>query len=174
MTKTYTIPDEYRSGLWESTVEGAENGVFSARMGDPPFNHDFGGDYAFTSFETDGPATLRVRTRVPRDLSRTAILPASCGATLRRIDDSTLEIAVPGPCRFSLEPDGRSHPLLVFADPPETDAPDLDDPKVKAFTSGVTLPKDGRIELGDGETLYIAAGAVVQGGVHARGRDIRI
>ena len=47
------MPEEYRSGLWEATVDGQANGVASARTCDPPFDkrYDFGGEYAFTSFE---------------------------------------------------------------------------------------------------------------------------
>ena len=54
----YTVPEEYRSGLWEAAVDGRPNGVASARTCDPPFDkrYDFGGEYAFTSFEMDAPA----------------------------------------------------------------------------------------------------------------------
>ena len=61
----YTVPDEYLSGLWEVTVDGQANGVASARTCDPPFDkrYDFGGEYAFTSFEMDAPAKVTVRPK---------------------------------------------------------------------------------------------------------------
>ena len=31
----YTVPEEYRSGLWEAIVDGQANGVASARTCDP-------------------------------------------------------------------------------------------------------------------------------------------
>ncbi|MBR1586990.1 MAG: hypothetical protein IJ658_01575, partial [Kiritimatiellae bacterium] len=73
----YTVPDEYRSGLWEAAVDGRPNGVASARTCDPPFDkrYDFGGEYAFTSFEMDAPAKVTVRPKTARDLSRVRILP---------------------------------------------------------------------------------------------------
>ena len=43
---------------------------------------------------------------------------------------------------------------------------------MKYFGPGVH--QAGAIELADNETLYIAGGAVVKGGVHARGRNIKI
>ena len=36
-----------------------------------------------------------------------------------------MELEVPRPCRFSVEPDGRRNPLLVFANPPERNVPDI-------------------------------------------------
>ena len=173
----YTVPDEYKSGLWEASVDGRPNGVASARTCDPPIDrrYDFGGEYAFTSFEMDAPAKVTVRPKTARDMSRVRILPASAPVTARMLPDGALELAVARPCRFSVEPDGRRNPLLVFANPPERNVPDLNDPKVKVFGPGVHEGgADGRIELKDGETLYLKAGAFVKCGVYAHGRNIRI
>ena len=173
----YTVPDEYRSGLWEATVDGQANGVASARTCDPPFDkrYDFGGEYAFTSFEMDAPAKVTVHPKAARDMSKVRILPAGAPVTLRSLPDGALELSVARPCRFSVEPDGRRHPLLVFANPPERNMPDEKDPKVKAFGPGVHLGGEkGRIELKDGETLYLKAGAFVKGGIRAHGKGIRI
>ena len=153
------------------------NGVASARTCDPPFDkrYDFGGEYAFTSFEMDAPAKVTVRPKTARDMGRVRILPASAPVAMRTLPDGALELAVARPCRFSVEPDGRRHPLLVFANPPEKNAPDEKDPKVKVFGPGVHEGGvKGRIELKDGETLYLKAGAFVKGGIRAHGKDIRI
>lgn len=56
-------------------------------------------------------------------------------------------------------------PLYLFADPPETNKPSANDPGVHYFGPGVHYP--GYITLEDNETLYIAAGAVVYGGIRA-------
>ena len=155
-TTCYTVPEKYRSGLWEAAVDGRPNGVASARTCDPPFDkrYDFGGEYAFTSFEMDAPAKVTVRPKTARDMGRVRILPASAPVTMRTLPDGALELAVARPCRFSVEPDGRRHPLLVFANPPERNAPDEKDPKVKVFGPGVHEGGvKGRIELKDGETL---------------------
>ena len=172
----YTVPDEYRSGLWEAFVDGRTNGVASARTCDPPFEkQDAGGEYAFTSFEMDSPAVVTVRPKIARDMRRVRILPASAPVKMRSLPDGALELAVERPCHFSVEPDGRRNPLLVFANPPERNAPDENDPKVKVYGPGVHLGgANGRIELRDGETLYLKAGAFVKGGIYATGKDIRI
>jgi|GEM_PF-2649630 len=73
------------------------------------------------------------------------------------------------PCpayQVTVEPDGRHGGLLLFADAPETEIPDPDDPKVHYYGPG--LHRAGVIELHDGETLYLAPGAVVEGGICAQ------
>ncbi len=171
----HTVPECCRSALWRVRVDGAECGVASARTCDEPFagwGFRQGGEYAFTSFEMTAPATLQVRSLPSRELDRVKILPEGVPAVCRVIAPDTLEIAVTRPCRFSVEPDGRESPLLVFAEPPLADAPDERDPKVKVFDPG--WHDAGRIELGDGETLFLKAGAFVKGGVFAKGDNIRI
>lgn len=172
----YTVPDEYKSSLWEAMVDGHPNGVASARTCDPPIEHyDYGGEYAFTSFEMDAPAKVIVRSKSKRNLSRVRILPASAPVTLRSFPDGTLELLVSRPCCFSVEPEIRRNPLLVFANPSERSVPDESDPKVKTFGPGVHIGgENGRIELKDGETLYLKAGAFVKGGIYASGNNIRI
>ena len=171
-----TVPDEYRSRLWEAAVSGCPNGVASARTCDPPIeSYDYGGEYAFTSFEMDAPVKLTVRPKSKRDLGSVRILPVSAPVTFQHLPNGMLELTVARPCRFSIEPDGRRNPLLVFANPPERNAPDENDPKVKVFGPGVHLGgENGRIELKDGETLYLKAGAFVKGGIYAHGKNIRI
>ena len=76
------------------------------------------------------------------------------------------------PTKVSIEPDGKKGPLLLFANPLETDVPKADDPTVLYYGPGTH--QVGAIILGDGQTLYLAGGAVVKGAVIARGSNIRI
>ena len=76
------------------------------------------------------------------------------------------------PFKRIFDPDHRRSVLILFGDAPETDVPDRNDPKVRWFGPGEH--KAGAITLTDGETLYLARGAVVHGGLYARGRDIRV
>lgn len=177
MAVCYPVPEGYVSRLWEVMVEGRANGVARARTCDAPFNkhYDFGGEYAFTSFEMRGPVKMLVRPKKLRDLSSVRILPTSAPVNMRKLPDGSLELTVAKPCRFSVEPDNRRNPLLVFANPPEQNMPDVKDPKVKVYGAGVHLGGErGRIELKDGETLYLKPGAFVKCGVLASGKDIRI
>lgn len=173
----HSVPEEYRSLLWEATVNGQTNGVAKARTCDPPFdkNFDFGGEYAFMSFDMSAPVMVTLRPKTIRNLSHVRILPESAPVTVRHLPNGALELSVAQPCRFSVEPDGRRNPLLVFANPPERNAPDESDPKVKVYGPGThTGGTTGYIHLKDGETLYLKAGAFVKGGVHAHGKGIRI
>ncbi|MBQ9798524.1 MAG: hypothetical protein IJO40_01115 [Thermoguttaceae bacterium] len=60
--------------------------------------------------------------------------------------------------------------MLIFGNAPEIDAPKPGDANVVYFGPGVHRP--GKIELTDGQTLYLAGGAVVKGAVLARGKNI--
>ena len=71
-----------------------------------------------------------------------------------------------------VEPDGRKGPLLLFANPLETDTPKQGDPNVVYFGPGVHKPE--KIALQSGQTLYLAGGALVKAEVLAQGSNITI
>ena len=169
------VPDKCRSSLWTARLDGKELCVASARTCDQPFSgwgfHQ-GGEYAFASFEMDSPVSLAVRTLVPRNIGNVRIQPQGVPVSVSRVYSDTIELTVSRPCCFSVEPDGRESPILVFAMPPLSDAPRESGGKVRVFGPG--WHDAGRIELSDGETLYLKAGAFVKGGVFAKGDNIRI
>ena len=101
------------------------------------------------------------------------IRPASLGLSANKCGDDTFEITVTKPCQFSVEIDGRVHPLLVFVNEPEKNIPTKDENTI-VFGPGIHEPKDGCITLGDHQTLYLAAGAVVRCGVEIHGENVRI
>jgi hypothetical protein len=88
------------------------------------------------------------------------------------VDDHTLNLTLDQPRKLSVEPDGKKGPLLLFANPLETDAPKPDDKDVVYFGPGVHKPE--KILLQSNQTLYIAGGAVVKAEVLAEGTNIRI
>jgi hypothetical protein len=71
-----------------------------------------------------------------------------------------------------VEPDGKNGPLLLFANPLETDVPKPDGPGVVYFGPGVHKPE--KIILESNQTLYLAGGSVVKAEVLAQGANIRI
>jgi hypothetical protein len=147
--------------------------VYAARVLDPPFagkEWDYGGNYSFANFDTDGPVEVRITS--PRVLTNAIVRPASAGAKLRVVDAHTIVLALSGPRLLSFEPDGKRAPLLLFANPPESKPPKAGDPGVIFFGPGIHKP--GRIVVTNDQTLYLAAGAVVQGGVLAEGNNLRI
>jgi hypothetical protein len=65
------------------------------------------------------------------------------------------------------ELDGPHHALHLFADPPEGEFPKASDPNVLYFGPGVHRP--GKIKLKNGQTVYVAGGAVVYTAIGGRG-----
>ncbi len=130
----------------------------------------FEGPYWFGAFTLTKPVTVTVDCTFPLDKVR--ILPVSAGMTFRRISENRIAFYADKPFKISIERHGRKSPLLLFADAPEKGAPAPDAPKVRYFGPGVHAV--GRIDLSDGETLYLAEGAVVNGCVRAKGENITI
>ncbi|HUU22278.1 MAG TPA: glycosyl hydrolase family 28 protein, partial [Phycisphaerae bacterium] len=152
------------------SVNGKGVDVYIAPVYTPDYKvRPFGGPYSFAYFDVDGPVTVTVTTAKP--LEKVRILPDSRGIK-PKVKGDTLTFDLPGPGQVSVEPDAKNGPLLLFANPLETARPDPAARGVKYFGPGVH--KAGRIKLGDGETLYVAGGAIVKGGVLAEGNDITI
>ena len=162
------LSEEY--AVW---ADGKRVDVYSARVLDPPFagkQWDFGGPYSFANFDLAGPAEVRITSK--RSLRNTVVRPAGPGIKTRLEDEHTLIVALPGPRKLSIEPDGKKGPLLLFANPLEENPPRPDAPGVIYFGPGVHQP--GRILVTNNQTLYLAGGSVVKGGVLAQGENIRI
>jgi hypothetical protein len=88
------------------------------------------------------------------------------------IEDNRIMFSWTGPGQLVVEVDNLP-PLYLFSDPEETEIPSATDPNVKYFGPGVHRP--GYLELRDNETIYIAPGAVVYGGIRAEGAsNIRV
>lgn len=171
---TYPAPaGEPVSDDYQVFADGKRVDAYTARTLDPPFagkQWDFGGPYSFANFDTSGPVKVRITSK--RTLRETVVRPQSANVRLQVVDDHTIELAMEGPRKVSVEPDGKRGPLLLFANPIEDQAPRADDPGVRYFGPGVH--RAGRIDVGDGQTVYLAAGAVVKGAIVAKGSKIRI
>jgi hypothetical protein len=171
---TYPAPQgEALSGDYEVWAAGQKVDVYTARVLDAPFagkQYDYGGPYSFANFDLAGPTEVRITSK--RSLRNTVVRPARPDLQTRLENDNTLVLSLPGPRKLSIEPDGKKGPLLLFADPMEEDAPKAGAPGVIFFGPGIHKP--GRITITSKQTLYLAGGAVVKGGILAQGEDIRI
>jgi len=151
-------------------VNGKPVDVYIAPVWDPPGqSNSFGGPYSFAYFDFAGSVNVEITTVKPLD--RVRILPESRGIK-PILKGGTLSFAINKPGQFSIEPDAKNGPLLLFANPLEKNPPKQGGPGVIYFGPGLHNP--GEIKLQDNQTLYIAGGAVVQGGVKAQGTNIRI
>ena len=171
---TYPAPDgEILSTDYEVSAEGKKVDVYTARVLDPPFagkEYDFGGPYAFASFDMSGRVTVKITSTRP--LGNVVVRPVSPDVTIKKDGDHALLLLLERPLKLSIEPDGKKGPLLLFANPLENEPPKPDTPNVIYFGPGVH--KSGLVKVRENQTLYLAGGAVVKGAVAAEGANIRI
>ncbi|HVP13454.1 MAG TPA: glycosyl hydrolase family 28 protein [Phycisphaerae bacterium] len=162
-------PEPIMDAPYKVKVNGRAVKVHVAPVWYPENVRPFGGPYAFASFEVADKAEVEITTDRPLDKVR--ILPKSSGVR-PHVKGRTLSFTLSSPCQLSIEPNAKKGPLLLFANPPEHNRPDPNSPDVKYYGPGEH--QAGLIELHDGQTLYLAPGAVVYGGVHATGKNIRV
>ena len=175
--RTYpVVSDEPESGIWQVKVNGQSVQVLTARTADAPFeNYDYGGTYSFVSIDADEQVEFEIEKKRGKDtLANLVLRPASLGLVPEDKQERSFKVKVDHPCRFSVEFDGRRNPLLVFVNPPEKDVPAEGDPNVIWYGPGIHRPEGGIVSLGDGQTLYLAPGAVVHAGIKATGKNITI
>ncbi len=123
-------------------------------------------DVAWAPFAFTGRVTVRV-TKLDGDFARARVLPSS-RAIKPTIAGRTATFALDRPGQFAVEFDESiAHPLLVFADPPETEIPARDDPNVIWFGPGVHDLGEKFIAPRAGQTVYLAPGAFVRGRLKA-------
>ena len=121
------------------------------------------------SFACEG--SVEIRISAPGTITSASVRPGSRGIAAR-IEGNELLFTLPGPDKLYIEIDDLP-PLCLFADAPETDVPEAGDPAVKYFGPGEHRP--GLITLADNESVYIAPGAIVYGGIRADGAaNIRV
>lgn len=128
---------------------------------------------AIASFDFDG--TVDVRIEPHRDPKWVDVRPLSRGVRAT-IEDGAIRFALSKPGNFSVElnADPNRHPLFLFANPMEKNPPKPGAKGVRYFGPG-KVHQAGLIEPKDGETIYIAGGAVVQGAIEATGvKNVKI
>lgn len=81
-------------------------------------------------------------------------------------DHSTIRFSLTAPCHVCVEIDNLPQ-LFIHLDPPETDVPHPEDPRVRFFSAGI-LHEPGEMVLQTGQAIYLAGGAVVRGRIYAQ------
>lgn len=167
---TYPAPKgAVLSDQYTITVNGNPVDVYAAPVWEPGYVKSFGGPYSFAYFDFTG--SVRVEVGSSKPLAKTRVLPEARGIRPQITGEKT-SFVLTEPGQLSFEPDAKSGPLLLFANPLEPARLQPGDPGLVYFGPGVHHA--GRIELGDNQTLYVAGGAVVKGGVAARGKNITL
>lgn len=161
------------------TVDRQPAPVYACRVSAMPFNQVWPG-YQRPIDQTelagfarwDQTAPVEVAITCQDAFAQVVIRPLSLGIK-PQIDGRTIRFTLPEPRAVVVEVDGPHGALHLMASPPEANAPAEGAPGVRYFGPGVHHP--GRIDLQSGETVYVAAGAVVYGSVHGnKVEDIKI
>lgn len=116
----------------------------------------------YAIFSMNGP--VQIRLTCPKPVEKAVLRPARAGVTLQK-DSQELQFTIPKPGNFLLEIPGMPS-LFLYANPPEENIPDRNDPAVVWFTAGQVYDV-GTLEVTAGQTVYIEGGAVLKGCIHA-------
>jgi hypothetical protein len=170
---------ETLSEHYEVTVNGRPIPVYACRVSAVPFNQVWPGYQrpldqtelaGFACWDMSGLVKVVVQSK--RAVHSVVVRPGSRGIRpLVEGDRISFSVERPGP--MVVEVNGPQHALHLFANPPEKNVPATNAPGVRYFGPGVHHA--GKIILSSNEAVYLAAGAVVYGSIHARGvSNIRI
>ncbi|MFC5406102.1 glycosyl hydrolase family 28 protein [Cohnella soli] len=140
---------------WQLSVGGHAVPVFAAPV-------TSGGPTSFASFdyvsEAGGAITLVARSA--RDVQSAIVRPFSLGLQ-PVVEEHTVHVSIDSPCKLIVETNGdRERPLFITVHAPEQKVPQADDPDVVYFGPG--LHEVDKLELTNGQTLYLAGGAVIR------------
>jgi hypothetical protein len=183
-------PDErYRSTLYQVDVEDAgpafvyysKNGwgkVPDEKGGNWEYQEAMSADNHWVAMSTSGRVNLTIRT-IGITANKVELLPERPGNTIAIAPDGAVQVKI-SPANKQADyyfvringDHGNRHPLFVFVDPPETDIPQAG-PGVHFFGPGVHDIGTG-FRVKKGETVYIAAGALVRGTIRSRGSGITV
>jgi hypothetical protein len=128
-----------------------------------------GGDYAMAYFDFSESVTVKIRSA--KNLANAIINPVSANLA-RSMSGDTLVVVLDKPRKISIEPDEINGPLLIFGNPLERNVPKPGDPGVIYFGPGVVTANS--ISVGTNQTLYLAGGAVVKGGITINGDNATV
>lgn len=120
-----------------------------------------GGPTSFASLSYAGdPGEIRLIARSSRPVQNACIRPLSLGLQ-PEVQEHEIIIPIDGPCKLIIETnEDRERPLFITVHAEERNIPDAGDSDVIYYGPG--LHRVSKLELAKGQTLYIAAGAVLQ------------
>jgi polygalacturonase len=147
-------------------VDGAWTNLFAY---DAVVDEEVKGHMGFASFDSDFAKPVEVEVhKIGGRVNNARIRPASA-KVVSRVTADTITFTLTRPAKVSVEVNGELHSnLMIFANPREENPVAGPGPGIHYFGPGVhNLGIDGRgmLKLADGETVYIAGGAIVYGNI---------
>ncbi len=176
--------DEYKSQRYTAEVAqgGRRDQLFVYHML-CPWHHYFSEPYTARhfaeesnwvsfSFSDEVAVTIKPVGITPKTVE---LRPASAGVTAA-IEDGKVRVTITRPGQYFVLINGKhgmTHPLFVFANPPEEQAPARDSSHVHYFGPGVhEIGYQYRVKAN--ETVYLAGGALVRGSLYYEGDNVII
>ena len=169
--KLYPVTQsELRCTDYTVTVDGVAAPLDTARESLVPFNRRWPGYqrsvsqtglHNFLSLEVSGPVEFAITPTAPFNPDKVVIRPRSLGIT-PKIEKGVISFTLPRAAYFTVEAYGRQKALHIFADPAAVHTPKAGD-----LYFGPGEHEAGIIEMQSGQTVFIDAGAVVYGRIHA-------
>ncbi|WP_294548008.1 glycosyl hydrolase family 28 protein [uncultured Bacteroides sp.] len=158
LNKDFTVKVRQQGGQWITLstylikvdeVRGTKHNVENASM----VTFDFSG-------------TVEVAVTYNRGKVNTArVRPLSYDITFQ-IKNNTVLFSLNRPGNLSVEVNGDIfHNLHLFANQPEENIPDKNDPNVIFYGSGIHKVENGELKVSSGKTVYLAGGSVLMGRV---------
>lgn len=117
---------------------------------------------SFTQFSfSDTEIEVQVKLQGNKTAQQVTIRPLRYNIDAKISEDGqTVSFVLPSPMKVSVEINDRVNPLFLFTDAP--DVPNAD--ATYYFAPGIhRLPNDGCLTLQSGQSVYISAGAIVEG-----------
>ena len=127
-----------------------------------------------TYFDFSGTAVVEIRMPgLPRPVESAQVLPGACGIT-PAVEDGVVRFTLTEPGQYTVVYNGDVNLAThIFANPPETDVPDPNDPNVLWIGPGEWVMD--AIALTDNQTLYLSGGAVLHSIISvANAENVRI
>ena len=151
------------------SVNGTPAALYTARVSAIPFNRSWPGYQRpleqteiapVLSLDMTEPVRIEIRWGSP--VTEAIVRPVSKGIPVK-IDGDTVSFVIEKPGQYSAEVNGRHQNLHIFANEPEQAV----DPAAFTYYFAPGVYEVGDLVLYSGESVYIAAGAVVHGGIQA-------
>ena len=159
------------------TVNGQPVSLYTARVSAIPFNRPWPGKQrpldqteltAVLSLDMTEPVQIEILW--PEPVKEAIVRPISKGVAAA-FEGNTVRFTIRESGQYSAEVNGRHHNLHIFANTPEEPV----DPADFTYYFAPGVHEVGDLVLKSNESVYIAAGAVVHGGIQAyEAENIRI
>ncbi|MCF0175559.1 MAG: hypothetical protein HUJ94_01860 [Bacteroidales bacterium] len=169
----------YRNDAWEyldvhdALVSDASKHYFQWKDWDNSLHYRDTMSFCLFTDSFDNPVKIRVKKKA--SWSNVIIRPNPYGITPKDCGDGVIEFEIPSyeKRRISIEFDGdRYHNLFLLGNKPDLDAPKPGDPGVIYYGPGEHNPSN--VNVGPGQTLYVAEGAILYSKVRITGSGAKI